>query len=107
MTTLKYVFTHKATYGLIIVFICCILGYVDYGLIGFFDGHHTEYDRFLKYVLYPIFFIINVLFIFFFIAALLKKINNYWGILLYLLFIILFLASIYYYSTHLENGQGG
>ncbi|MEM9981510.1 MAG: hypothetical protein AAF734_03370 [Bacteroidota bacterium] len=93
--------------GLALTLLVGIISYYSYSLIGFPDGHLTAYDRFSKSVLYPIFFVINTLFIVYFFWFSIKGNQRYWILALYVAFLLLSIIIAHYYSLHLEHGQGG
>ncbi|QLG44102.1 hypothetical protein [Costertonia aggregata] len=93
--------------GSISVAIGAILSYYDYTMIGFPDGHLTEFDRFFKSFLFPVYIGLNVLFGVLFLNALFLKKKSRLTFFLYLILSTIFLAATYYFSITLENGQGG
>ncbi|MEP2237396.1 MAG: hypothetical protein ABJI22_03475 [Maribacter sp.] len=99
---------HKiAVTGIVISLIVIGSLYYTNSMIGFPDSHLTEFDRFYKKIIFPIFMTVNVLFLmvystFFFI----KKKASYL-LIAQLLVLIIYTVVNYYFSIHLENGQGG
>jgi uncharacterized protein YpmB len=93
--------------GLFITIIIGLLSYYGQSMVGFPDGHLTEYDRFDKKVLYPIFFCINILFLFAFILSSFRNKKSKLTFILYIIMLVLFQIIQYYFSITLENGQGG
>ncbi len=96
--------------GIVLAFILVSFSYSVYGYIGYPDGHLTEFSKFQKTVLLPIFFLVNGLFFIIFICGLakrkhLKKIN--WSLAFYLLFLVLHNIITNYFYANLEHGQGG
>lgn len=81
--------------------------FYEYKALGFPDGHLSEYDRFLKSIMCPLFFSINILFLIGFLWSLIKGIKNYRFLVLYLIFIVLFSLITWYFAINLESGQGG
>ncbi len=96
-----------ALFGLFITIIIGLLFYYEQSMIGFPDGHLTEYDRFYIKVLYPIFFYSNILFLVVFILSLFVEKKSRQILFLYIGIIIIYLIVNYYFSLNLENGQGG
>ncbi|MGD1839913.1 MAG: hypothetical protein ACFB0B_03320 [Thermonemataceae bacterium] len=93
--------------GLALTLIIGMISYYSYSLIGFPDGHLTTYAHFSKSVLYPLFFVVNALFIVYFLWFAIKGNKRYWILALYVAFLLLSVIVAHYYSLHLENGQGG
>ncbi|WP_159023626.1 hypothetical protein [Formosa sp. L2A11] len=92
------------------VFTTTVIGlyyYYDQSMIGFPDGHLTEYDAFYKSMLFPVFFSLNTLFLIGFIVSLLKTEKSKKTFIMYIAVFVLFLMVNYYCSIHLEHGQGG
>jgi hypothetical protein len=105
---LKYTYKLKNTaIGLFSAIVCEALAYSRYKMLGFPDGHLTEYERLLKSTMYPIFFTTSAFFILIFFWFLFKKKKNGSVLFLYFTFVILSIAIAYYFSLNLENGQGG
>ncbi len=51
-----------ALFGLILTVGFGVIIYTDYKILGFPDGHLTEFEQFLKSIMYPVLFIINCFF---------------------------------------------
>jgi uncharacterized protein YpmB len=96
-----------AILGLFISIIVGLLSYYGQSMIGFHDGHLTEYDRFYKNLLFPIYFGLNVLFFLVFILSLLLKKKAKLMLILYIIVLVIYQILLYYFSQNLENGQGG
>jgi hypothetical protein len=92
--------------GLFISLIVGLLSYYGQSTIGFPDGHLTEYDRFYKNVLFPIFFGLNTLFFLVFTLFLFVKKRSKRMLILYIILLAIFQIILYYFSLNLENGQG-
>ncbi|MFI8606274.1 hypothetical protein ACIGCP_17535 [Cellulophaga baltica] len=102
----KKVNTRIAVLGLIITIILGFLYHLDQSMIGFPDGHLTEYDRFYKKVLYPIFFFLNTIFFIAFILSVFVKTKPKQILVLYFILMVIYLVINNYFSLNLENGQG-
>ncbi|WP_072302365.1 hypothetical protein [Cellulophaga fucicola] len=96
-----------AVTGLVVSVIVTLFYYYKQALLGFPDGHLTTYTRFCKDILFPIYLAINAIFVIVFIVALYKQIKPRLMLILYGGLCVLFLLLEYYFSLHLENGQGG
>jgi uncharacterized protein YpmB len=103
----KIIKNRLALLGLFCTIIIGLISYYGKSMIGFPDGHRTEYDKFDEKILYPIFFCLNTLFLFAFIISFYtnKKIKLIF--ILYIIVLVLFQITQYYFSVNLENGQGG
>lgn len=99
--------TKLALSGLIIIFVLGGMSIYGSYYIGFPDGHLTEYDRFYKQTIYPIFLIINIFFSLLFTVSIYTKKKANYIFMLYVLAIAIFFMIDYYFSISLENGQGG
>ncbi len=93
--------------GLVITMIMGLFYYYEQSTIGFPDGHLTEYDRFYKKILYPIFFSLNTLFLLAFILSAFIKKKSKQIFILYISLLVIYLIIKYLFSINLENGQGG
>jgi len=103
----KIIKNRLAIFGLFLTIIVGLISYYRKSMLGFPDGHLTAYERFDEKILYPIFFCLNTMFLFAFIISFYinKKIKLLF--ILYLVILFLFQITQYYFSTNLENGQGG
>lgn len=93
-----------AVVGLLLVTLVGFFSYYEQSMMGFPDGRLTEYDRFYKAVLYPIFFGLNALFLAGFIVTLVKRKRSNLILLLYFVMLGLFYAVQYYFSISLDSG---
>ena len=93
--------------GLFLTIIIGLLYYYRKSMIGFPDGHLTEFDRFNENILYPIFFCLNMLFSFAFIISFYINKKTKLLFILYIIVLVLFEITQHYFSLNLENGQGG
>ena len=93
--------------GLLVTVILGLFFYYRKSMIGFSDGHLTEYDRFNEKILYPIFFSLNTIFSFAFIISFYINKRIKLIFILYFIVLVLFQITQYYFSVNLENGQGG
>ena len=96
-----------AVTGLVFSVIVILFYYYKQAILGFPDGHLTTYTRFCKETLFPIYLAINAVFVIVFIVVLYKQIKPKLMLILYGGLCVLFLLLEYYFSLHLENGQGG
>jgi hypothetical protein len=78
-----------------------------YKLIGFPDGHLTEYDHFHKNVILVVFMLVDTAMLGLMIINTAKHKSLKWIRLSYLVFWAFYYISTYFFSQILENGQGG
>lgn len=93
--------------GIVISLIVVGLLYYTNAMVGFPDGHLTEFDRFYKEVIFPIFMTINLLFLIVFSTLFFVKKKAGYLLIIQLLALILYTVVDYYFSINLDNGQGG
>ncbi|MEP2281499.1 hypothetical protein [Maribacter sp.] len=96
-----------AVTGIVISLIVISSLYYTNSMVGFPDGHLTEFDWFYKKVIFPIFMTINVLFLMIFSTFIYVKKKAGYLLIAQLLVLIIYTVVNYYFSIHLENGQGG
>lgn len=92
------------------MFICLITGlssYYEQSMTGLPDGHLTEYDRFYKNMLHPIYLGLNLLFFLIFMSSIFVKNNPKRTFILYIIVLVAYHLVQYYFSLNLANGQGG
>jgi ABC-type Na+ efflux pump permease subunit len=97
----------KELIGVLLTIVLGLPAYVQFGNLGFPDGHLTEYERLLQSFLYPLFFIGTLFFGLAFLWSLFKQgktVRLWWS---YLIFLLVWLVLTYYFSTVLEHGGGG
>jgi len=99
---------HKfAIIGIIITITTGLFYYYEYSMMGFPDGHLTEYGRFYTKKLFPVFFGLNSIFLAGFLLSFFLKKKSKQLLILYICITILYFITNYYFSIQLENGQGG
>lgn len=93
--------------GLFLSLVAGLFSYYEQSMLGFPDGHLTEYERFYKNVLFPMYFCLNILFFLVFMFSFFANKRSGPLLMVYLILLVVYQVTAYYFSLNLENGQGG
>ena len=96
-----------AVIGLVFSGVLTLFYYYKLAALGFPDGHLTTYTRFCKDILFPAYLGLTTVFLIAFSLSIYKKRKSKLLLIVYSSLCVLFFLLEYYFSGHLENGQGG